>query len=346
MQAPPPNVTIRLSHATHRIDASLRVYFPPVAAPEPASSAAVIVVPGGSYRPGPFGWCKIAEGADVAVQLAQAGHVGIVMHYRLPAGRPEVPLIDVLEAMEIVRQQPPHLALPLASQHWSRSWAAIHPRRVGVMGFSAGGHLAALAATKFTSQVNRPDFAILMYPVVSLENNTHANSKREYVGPQATSADLRAYSADRHVSANTPPTFLAHALDDKIVPPASSRMYFDACWRQGAACTLVEMSEGGHPFITKLHAWEPARYAALSWLRATVFARDGAASSSTTSASGLAQELRRLPNVARVHESRATRRHQHRVEDGHSYYREVESEMLRQRLGRSLSWRDRAMRRS
>ena len=244
------NLTIALGSG-----AQLLAFYPP----QPASAKiAVIVVPGGSYRPGPFGWCKQAEGSDIAQWLASLGMVGLVLHYRLPAGRPHVPLADALKAVQALHEGPRWLLPEMAA--------------VGVMGFSAGGHLAALAATRYTTSSNRPDFALLMYPVISmaLENHTHANSRREYLGDAPSEALVAAYSADRQVTRSSPPTFLIHARDDKIVSYRSSRLFYDACAAQAVRATFVELEAGGHPFVNKKFAWLPARTASLAWLCSTL----------------------------------------------------------------------------
>jgi acetyl esterase/lipase len=217
---------------------------------------AILITPGGSYRPGPFGWCKKAEGSDVALWLADNGIVGIVLHYRLPAGRPEVPLSDALAALSTVRSLAANLT--------------VSPSAIGIMGFSAGGHLAALASTRYRIRAQRPDFTMLVYPVVSLENFTHMNSRREFLGSSPSAQKVSAYSADRHVSRDSPPAFLIHARDDRVVPLNSSRLYFDACAAANVPALLVELPSGGHPFVTKPRAWDTAKAAMLAWLCATL----------------------------------------------------------------------------
>jgi acetyl esterase/lipase len=130
-------------------DAHLDIYQPRAAGVD-SSGTAVVIVPGGAYNPPNYKWAKTHEGAHVARWLVSLGVLAAVLTYRLPQGRPQVPVADALRAIETVRQR-------------SEAWA-FKALRVGVIGFSAGGHLAATAATLFTAKANRPDFAMLMCP--------------------------------------------------------------------------------------------------------------------------------------------------------------------------------------
>ena len=215
----PPNATVPLSHSHLSSSGSvLHVYLPPPSAAHPfRAPLAVVIVPGGSYRPGPFNWCKSAEGSDVAMWLVrEVGVIASVLHYRMPAGRPEPPLEDLAEAIDLMRRGwvPPH--------RWS-------PPLVAVMGFSAGGHLAAMAATAARMDIlmlsarersQRPDMALLLYPLISMSdpNCTHANSQREFLGRAPTLELRQRYSAELRLSNATPPTLLVHARDDAVVP--------------------------------------------------------------------------------------------------------------------------------
>lgn len=243
---------------TEPSSAELKVFLPP---PSTRTGVAFVVVPGGSYRPGPYGWCKKAEGTDVAEWLASVGVVGVVLDYRLPAGRPEAPLSDALRAIASVRQHAP-------------TWG-VDPAKVGVMGFSAGGHLAALATTAWTStSIDRPDMAVLIYPVTTLrEQHTHINSRREFLGrAHANSTALvDRYSAELRLNRQTPPTLLVNARDDRVVDPANSRLYWEACVVREVPCRWVELATGGHPFVNKPHAWQPTQAAITEWLHAGDF---------------------------------------------------------------------------
>ena len=268
----PPNITVALSHA--RGDAgTLHVFFPD---PDPPAGLitrpVVLIVPGGSYRPGPFGWCKIAEGSAVAHSLAKRERlIAAVLHYRMPAGNAEAPLEDIAEAIEMLRKRAKH--------EWQE---AFRPTPlVALMGFSAGGHLAAMAATAARYQdlivtpsqrARRPDLLVLFYPLLSMDaasNATHANSRREFLGRDQSDARARAFSAEHRLQNATPPTLLVHARDDRVVPIGGSWLYWEACRMQRVSCTLVELSRGGHPFVTHAAAWGTAQRASRLWLEAT-----------------------------------------------------------------------------
>jgi len=132
----------------------------------------------------------------------------------------------------------------------------------------AGGHLAALTSTRFTSRASRPDSTTLFYPVISMamQNYSHANSRREYLGSAPSATVEVAFSADQHVSAASPPAFLIHARDDHVVNSRSSRIYFEAARRHGVSATFVELEAGGHPFVNKARPWQTASSAAVAWL--------------------------------------------------------------------------------
>ena len=271
MPTAPPNVSVPLSHSDLSSSGTsvLHVYLPPPSTIHPFRvPLAVVILPGGSYRPGPFNWCKSAEGSDIAIWLSrEVGVIASVLHYRLPAGKPSPPIEDLAEAIDLMRRGwvPPH--------RWS-------PPLVAVMGFSAGGHLAAMAATAARLDTlmsspllrsQRPDMALLMYPLICMSdaNCTHANSQREFLGRDSTLELRQRYSAELRLSNVTPPTLLVHARDDTVVPLRGSVLYLQACRRHGVPCTLVELTSGGHPFVNKQRVWESARSAAIAWMRAT-----------------------------------------------------------------------------
>ena len=246
------------SGRTERNDAFLTVYRPNGTAHN--NRTAVIICPGGSFRTMSFGWAVGAEGAAIARWFASVGIVGILLTYRLPHGRPALPLLDALQAVTTVRRNARR-----------GLWSDVHPRRIGIMGFSAGGNVAALAATRFTSGADRADFGLLIYPVVSMRAPyTHTLSRRELMGSHPSDETIELYSAERHVSHRTPPTFLSHALDDPLVDPANSLLYYNACQVHRVRCDWLPLATGGHPFVVKPQAWEPCRTAALSWLQALV----------------------------------------------------------------------------
>ncbi|MEY4798992.1 MAG: Acetylxylan esterase precursor, partial [Verrucomicrobiota bacterium] len=195
--------------------------------PEKPNGAAVIICPGGGYG----GLVVGGEGHGIAKWLNAQGIAGIVLEYRLPAGHDKVPLLDAQKALTLTRTR-------------AAAWK-IDPKKVGIIGFSAGGHLAATAATHFTPE-NRPDFAILIYPVITMSVGTHGGSKKNLLGATPSDELAHFYSNEKQVTKDTPPTFLAHALDDKAVPIENSRLFHQACQAKGVASKLLELPNGGH----------------------------------------------------------------------------------------------------
>jgi acetyl esterase/lipase len=220
-----------------------------------ATGAGVLICPGGGYASLAFD----KEGLDVARWLAEHGIAGLALKYRLPRGAPgegePVPLQDVRRAMVLARER-------------AGGWG-IDPRRIGVMGFSAGGHLASTLITHATPQ-DRPDFAVLVYPVVTfLGPAAHGGSRDRLLGKGADQAALERYSNERQVSERTPPTFLVHAADDGVAI-ANSELFAAALQRAGVAHELVRLSSGGHGFGLGIRGGEPATWPGrlLAWMRA------------------------------------------------------------------------------
>lgn len=213
------------------------------------NGAAVVICPGGGYG----GLVVGGEGHGIAKWLNQSGITGLVLEYRLPAGRPFVPLLDAQEAIKTTRAR---------AAEWK-----IDAKKVGIIGFSAGGHLAATAATHFTPET-RPDFAILVYPVVTMSTGTHGGSKKNLLGPNPTEELANLFSNEKQVTKDTPPTFLAHALDDKPVPIENSRLFHQACQAKGVPSKLLELPNGGHGLNGyKGPSWDAWQKQSLEWLR-------------------------------------------------------------------------------
>ncbi len=223
---------------------NISVYLP---AKRAATGQAVIICPGGGYSYLSYNW----EGSDVAKMLNGKGIAAIVLKYRLPNATSNVlphlsPLLDAKRAVRIVRAN---------AERW-----AIKKDRIGIMGFSAGGHLASTLATQFDEgiatstdsieqQSCRPDFAVLVYPVISLSKNiTHGGSKKNLIGENADSSLANKYSAELNVTKETPPTFLLHATDDKSVPVENSLLFYQALKNNGVAAELHVFPKGGHGF--------------------------------------------------------------------------------------------------
>ena len=194
------------------------------------TGAAVIVCPGGGYG----GLTMDSEGHDTARWLAEHGVAGIVLKYRLPS-KPQnshkSPLEDAQAAIRTVRKH-------------AVAWG-IDPRRVGMLGYSAGGHLAATAGTHFDAEI-RPDFMLLIYPVISMGEFGHGGSRQNLLGPHPDPGLVKFYSNEQQVTSRTPPTFLAHASDDSGVSPRNSVEFYLALLEAGVPAELHVYERGGH----------------------------------------------------------------------------------------------------
>ena len=244
-------------------DAFLTVHLPPAHDGDdgrPRPTPAVVICPGGGYG----GLVTGPEGEGIAAWLGRHGIAGLVLEYRLPRGRSFVPLADAARAIRTARAR---------AAEWN-----IDPRRVGIMGFSAGGHLASTAATHFDDGAaadadpvarvsSRPDFAILVYPVIFMGEGAHAGSRENLLGREPAAATVRFFSSDLQVTERTPPTYLAHAVDDGPVPIANSRAFHDACRARGVESRLLELPGGGHGLDGyKGPHWDAWQAGALEWL--------------------------------------------------------------------------------
>lgn len=224
------------------------------------NGAAVVICPGGGYEM----LCTKPEGHGIAQWLNQHGIAGIVLEYRMPRGQSFVPLLDAQRAIRTVRSK-------------AREWNC-DPARIGILGFSAGGHLASAAATHFDSgdaraadpvdrAASRPDFAILIYPVITMGLLTHGGSKNNLLGPNPNAETVELFSNEKQVTAQTPPAFLAHAQDDRVVPPDNSRMFFEALQARKVAAEYLELPSGNHGLNGyKGPMWEAWKTHSLRWL--------------------------------------------------------------------------------
>jgi acetyl esterase/lipase len=213
----------RVGHIT---EASLTVYLPSgVNRP----TAAVVICPGGGY----VRLAMIHEGHEVARWLNTLGIAGIVLKYRMPNGHADVPLSDAQQALRLVRER---------SAEWN-----IDPHRTGIAGFSAGGHLAATAATHFSDSTDRPDFAILFYAVLSMDSTiSHPGSLRNLLGEAPDEALIRSFSNETQVTPLTPPTILLLSDDDRTVPSLNSIAFYEALKRNGVPAAMYVFPSGGH----------------------------------------------------------------------------------------------------
>lgn len=191
---------------------------------------AVIICPGGGYA----GLAWEHEGTQFAKWLNELGITGVILKYRMPNKHKEIPLDDAQQAMRYVRSHAEELGIDVD--------------KIGVAGFSAGGHLAATVATHYaTSGVStRPDFSILFYPVVTMEVSTHGGSKTNLLGDNPSVTDVYVFSTEKQVNVNTPPAILLLSDDDGSVPPRNSTLYYDALKRNGVPATMYVFPEGGH----------------------------------------------------------------------------------------------------
>ncbi len=190
---------------------------------------AILICPGGGYGIE----AATHEGSDYAQWFAENGITGIVMKYRLPNGHHEIPLKDVQEAMKIIRSK---------AAEWS-----INPNKIGVSGFSAGGHLASTLLTHF-DETSRPDFGVLFYPVITFgEINTHIGSRKNLLGKDEKNNELiDYYSNEKQIKANTPPTLLILSDDDKAVVPENSISFYRGLKEKNIPASLYIFPVGGH----------------------------------------------------------------------------------------------------
>lgn len=243
-----------------------KVVFPTLTAylPDPAKAngTAVIICPGGGYS-----YLVINdEGSNVARELNTHGIAAFVLKYRLPSdetmqNREIGPLQDAQRAIQIVRQR---------AAEWH-----IAPNKIGIAGFSAGGHLASTLSTHYQKAVIdnpdhislRPDFSILVYAVISFQDSIlHKGTKKALIGENATPEKVKEYSNEMQVTTDTPPAFLIHAENDKVVPVANTINYFTALHAHGVNAEMHIYQAGGHGFglnnktttdkwVDHLYAW-------------------------------------------------------------------------------------------
>ena len=222
---------------------TIEVYLP---AKANANGQALLIFPGGGYQILAYDW----EGTDIAKFLNGKGIAGIVVKYRLPSSVSQkdkhlVPLIDTQRALRMVRSMAEELN--------------IDPAKIGILGFSAGGHLAATLGTHFDEKVYeaideidkesaRPDFMALGYPVITFGEMTHGGSKENLIGENPKPERVIHFSNEKQVSTDTPPTFLFHATDDKAVSVENSLLFYQALKDKGVSATMHIYPKGGHGF--------------------------------------------------------------------------------------------------
>lgn len=212
-----------------------------------ATGKALLIFPGGGYGLLAYDW----EGTNIAKFLNKHGIAGIVVKYRLPSDKTQtkkhtVPLIDAQRAIRLVRSK---------AKKWN-----INENEIGIIGFSAGGHVASTLGTQYNKKVYtpidaidalsaRPDFMALIYPVITMGAKTHTGSKKKLLGENPSEALVNAYSNHLHIDKETPVTFLVHAIDDKAVPRENSEFFHGLMSTQGEGkSTLHLYAKGGHGF--------------------------------------------------------------------------------------------------
>ncbi len=223
---------------------TIEVYLP---AKKNATGEAMLIFPGGGYGILAYDW----EGTDIAKFLNGKGIAGIVVKYRLPSDKSQtekwnVPLIDAQRALRLVRSKAKDFNI--ASD------------KIGIIGFSAGGHLASTLGTHFNEKVYdpvddadaqsaRPDFMALIYPVITFTQNTkHSGSQKNLLGENPKQEMLKHFSNELQVTSETPPTLLVHATDDTGVPVENSLMFFQALKDKNVSATMHVYPKGGHGF--------------------------------------------------------------------------------------------------
>ncbi|MGJ5643074.1 alpha/beta hydrolase [Formosa sp. S-31] len=249
-----------LSSTSRVTTPTLTVYTP---APETANGTAVVVCPGGGYSH----LAMNKEGLKVGSWLSQLGITVFVLKYRLPSD-------DIMTNKTIGPLQDAQEAVRYARRH-AKNYH-LNPDKIGVLGFSAGGHLASTLSTHYNDAVYqhdnisaRPDFSILIYPVISMKDGiTHQGSKTCLLGKNPAEDTVNFYSNELQITPDTPPTFLIHATDDGAVPVENSLNYYLALKANKVPAEMHIFEKGGHGFgLSKpeIHLyWQPA---CENWLR-------------------------------------------------------------------------------
>lgn len=247
----PAKMVVTDSRASATTEAVITLY-----KPSKPNGTAIVACPGGGYAH----LALAHEGKDMASWMNAMGVTYIVLQYRMPNAHSTIPLSDAARAIKYVRDHAEELG--------------VNPSKVGIMGASAGGHLAASAATMFPDEASRPDFQILFYPVITMEAGvTHKGSRDNLIGKDASEELAQLYSLENRVTERTPQAFIMVSADDRAVPVANSLRYAEALSNHGVPFSLHVYPTGGHgwgfrdSFIYK-RQWTGELEA---WLRVRIF---------------------------------------------------------------------------
>jgi len=253
----------RVTRANNVVTPDLTVFLPD---PAKANGAAVLICPGGGYGNLAFDH----EGNAIARWLNDNGIAGIILKYRLPSDRIMIdktigPLQDAQEAMRVIRRN-------------AAGWK-IDPKKVGVIGFSAGGHLASTISTHYADKVYdvkdntsaRPDFSLLIYPVVSMDTTiTHRGTRNNLIGPDPAEKNVNRFSNEKQITGDTPPAFLVHSSDDNAVPVMNSIGYYLGLQKNKIPTELHIFQKGGHGYGLSPNGGTESSWPGLciTWLKA------------------------------------------------------------------------------
>ena len=227
---------------------TLRIYR---ANPACNTGATVLILPGGGYE----ALAMRQEGDPFASWLAEQGITGIVLKYRMPNGHPRIPLEDAKQGMRRI-------------QEYAASWQ-IDTSRIGVMGFSAGGHLASTLLVRYEADC-RPAFGVLFYPVISFDDRwVHRGSARNLLGADTTQTMKTYYSNELHITPQTPPTLLLLSNNDGTVLPHNSILFYEALRKNHVPTALYIFPSGGHGwgFRDTFAYHELMKTLVLEWIR-------------------------------------------------------------------------------
>ena len=233
-----------------------------------STGQAVLIIPGGGYEVVVHVW----EGDDIAKWFNSYGITAFVLKYRLPHAKSNIdreksPLLDAARAMRIIREN---------AEKWH-----IDKNNIGVMGFSAGGHIASTLATHYNESIikiqdkidslsARPDFSILIYPVISMSADfTHEGSRHFFMGDKPDKELMEYYSSEKHITKDTPPAFLIHTSDDDVVPVENSIAYYKKLIENNIDAEMHIFQHGEHGFSLangqgNVESW---KFLCIKWLK-------------------------------------------------------------------------------